>query len=279
MNSEIKLGRINTLKIDRKSVHGLFLVALDGDDVLLPKAYVNEDMKLDESIKVFVYNDSEDRYVATTEFPKAKLGEFAYMEVVDVTNFGAFINWGLPKDLLVPKKYQRIPLEVGMKFVFRVCLDEESDRLIGVHKYNEYLKNDPKDLGENEQISLIVREKTPLGFKVIVNNAYDGMIFHNEIFEDIWIGQKKLGYVKNIRADKKLDISLQPVGKDRYDMALFRVKKVLSEHDGKLGFTYKSAPEEIKKMFGLSKKDYKYALGRLIENKEILLGEEGISLA
>ena len=278
MNEQIELGLINTLKIDRVSDHGLYLVANDGDDVLLPNAYVTEDMKVGDSIEVFVYNDSEDRYVATTLRPKAMLGEFGYFEVVDVESFGAFVDWGLPKDLFVPKKFQKIPLEVGMKFVFRVSLDEDSDRLIAMHKFNDFLSKDTKSLEPKQQVELIIREKTPLGYKVIADNLYDGMIFHNEIFEDIWIGQKKHGFIKKIRDDGKLDISLRPVGEANQSIATSRIEKVLRKNGGELECTYKSSPELVKELFGLSKKNYKKALTELIENGKIKLHEDGISL-
>ena len=187
MNKTIELGVVNTLRIDRDSDHGFYLLAEDEDDVLLPKAYVTEDMNVDDEIEVFVYTDSEDRYVATTERPKAMLGEFGYFEVVGVESFGAFVDWGLQKDLFIPKKFQKIPLEVGMKFVFRVCIDEESSRLFGAHKFKEFIQNDIEELNVNQKVDIIIREKTPLGFKVIVDNKYEAMIFHNEIFEDIWI--------------------------------------------------------------------------------------------
>lgn len=278
MNKNIELGLVNTLKIDRISDHGLYLVAEDEDDVLLPNAYVKEDMKLGDEISVFIYNDSEDRYVATTARPKAKLNEFGYFEVVDVTEFGAFVDWGLPKDLFVPKGLQKIPLEKGMKFVFRVCYDEKTDRLVGAHKFKKYICDDVEKLEKNQKVELIVREKTPLGFKVIVENKYEAMIFHNEIFEDIWIGQKKFGYVKQIRPDKKMDISLQPIGKDNEDIGIFRVKKVLAANGGHLECNYKSTPELIKELFGLSKKNYKKALTKLLEDGVIQIDDTGMSL-
>jgi predicted RNA-binding protein (virulence factor B family) len=235
-------------------------------------------MQLGDEIEVFIYNDSEDRYVATTQRPKALLGEFGYFEVVDVAPFGAFVDWGLPKHLFVPKAFQKIPLEVGMKFVFRVCYDEKTDRLIGAHKFKNFLESEPKDLSLNQKVELIVREKTPLGYKVIVENRYEAMIYHNEIFEDIWIGQKKFGYVKNIREDKKIDISLQPVGKDNEDIAIHRIKKVLLKNGGELECNYKSSPELIKELFGLSKKNYKKALTKLLEDGVIVMEEERITL-
>jgi hypothetical protein len=278
VNERIELGLVNQLKIDRKSDHGFYLVAEDGDDVLLPNAYITKEMQLGDEIEVFIYNDSEDRYVATTQRPKALLGEFGYFEVVDVAPFGAFVDWGLPKHLFVPKAFQKIPLEVGMKFVFRVCYDEKTDRLIGAHKFKNFLESEPKDLSLNQKVELIVREKTPLGYKVIVENRYEAMIYHNEIFEDIWIGQKKFGYVKNIREDKKIDISLQPVGKDNEDIAIHRIKKVLLKNGGELECNYKSSPELIKELFGLSKKNYKKALTKLLEDGVIVIEEERITL-
>jgi len=278
MNKTIQLGVVNTLKIDRTSDHGFYLLAEDGDDILLPKAYVTDDMNIEDEIEVFVYTDSEDRFVATTERPKAMLNEFGYFEVIDVTNFGAFVDWGLPKDLFVPKKFQKIPLEVGMKFIFRVCLDEDSDRLFGAHKFKNYISDEVEGLETNQKVDIIIREKTPLGFKVIVDNKYEAMIFHNEIFEDIWVGQKKIGFIKQIRDDKKIDISLQPIGKDNDEVAIHRIKKVLSSNAGELDFTYKSTPKDIKETFGLSKKNYKKALTKLIEDKIITIEEDGIKL-
>jgi hypothetical protein len=280
MNEKIELGVVNTLRIDRDSDHGFYLVSADEDDVLLPKAYVTEDMKIDDEIEVFIYTDSEDRFVATTERPKAMLGEFGYFEVVGVESFGAFVDWGLQKDLFVPKKFQKIPLEVGMKFVFRVCLDEESDRLFGAHKFKDFIHTDVEELKENQKVDIIIREKTPLGFKVIVDNKYEAMIFHNEIFEDIWIGQKKEAYVKKIRDDKKLDISLRPTGRpnENQETALHRIEKVLKKNGGELECNYKSEPELIKELFGLSKKNYKKALTELLDKKVITLDENGICL-
>ena len=278
MNKNIQIGQINTLTIDRITDPGFYLLSEDDEDVLLPNAYITDDMSVGDEIKVFIYTDSEDRLIATTLKPKAKLDEFGYMEVVDEAPFGAFVDWGLPKDLFVPKSLQKIPLKVGMKFVFRVCLDEETNRLVGAHKFKKFIRNDVEELEVNQQVHIIMREKTPLGFKVIVNNLYEAMIFHNEIFEDIWVGQKKVAYVKKIRSDRKLDISLQPIGKSNSDTASHRVEKVLRENGGRLEFNYKSSPKEIKDRFGLSKKNYKRALTILLEEKIISLDESGMCL-
>ncbi|NOX15659.1 MAG: DNA-binding protein [Epsilonproteobacteria bacterium] len=278
MNKNIQIGQINTLEIDRITDHGFYLLSEEGEDILLPNAYMTDDMSIGDEIKVFVYTDSEDRLIATTLKPKAMLDEFAYMEVVDVASFGAFVDWGLPKDLLIPKSLQKIPLKVGMKFVFRVCLDEETGRLVGAHKFKKFIRNDIEELEVNQQVHIIIREKTPLGFKVIVNNLYEAIIFHNEIFEDIWVGQKKVAYVKNIRSDRKLDISLQSIGKSNADTATSRIEKILRQSGGSLEFNYKSSPKEIKDRFGLSKKNYKRALTTLLEKKIIAVDESGMCL-
>ncbi|MCF6173893.1 MAG: S1-like domain-containing RNA-binding protein [Campylobacteraceae bacterium] len=278
MNKNIQIGKINTLKIDRITDYGFYLLSEEGEDILLPNAYMDDDMSIGDEIKVFVYTDSEDRLISTTLKPKALLDEFAYMEVVDVAPFGAFVDWGLPKDLFVPKSLQKIPLKVGMKFVFRVCLDEETSRLVGAHKFKKFIRNDIEELEVNQQVHIIIREKTPLGFKVIVNNLYEAMIFHNEIFEDIWVGQKKMAYVKNIRSDRKLDISLQPIGQSNTDTATSRIEKILRQNGGRLEFNYKSSPGDIKDRFGLSKKNYKRALTTLLEKKIITVDESGMCL-
>lgn len=278
MNKKIEIGKINLLEIDRFAEPGLYLIDEEGESVLLPNAYVTEEMEVGDQLEVFIYNDSEDRLVATTLRPKALLDEFGYFEVVSVTDFGAFVDWGLPKDLFVPKALQKIPLAVGMKFVFRVCLDEDTKRLVGAHKFKKYIRNDIEELEVNKRVNIIIREKTPLGFKVIVDDKYEAMIFENEIFEDIWIGQKKVAYIKKIRPDKKLDISLQPIGKENENVAIYRVEKVLKSHGGSMPFTYKSSSDDIKEAFGLSKKNYKKALTKLLEDKIITLEENRICL-
>lgn len=279
MNPYLIIGEKNKLRINRYTDHGAYLCSGDGDEVLLPNQYVTYAMRENDIIEVFVYTDSEDRIVASTVFPKAMVGEFGYFEVVDVAPFGAFVDWGLPKDLLVPKTLQKIPFFVGMKVVLRVCVDDETGRIVGSHKYANFIEKDLKGLHVNQKVSLLVREKTPLGFKVIVNNLYDGLIFHNEIFEDIYLGEHKEGYIKTLRNDGKLDISLQPIGGDKNEaFASEKILSALKEEGGRLPFTYKSEPDEVQKTFGLSKKAYKRALTKLIEEQKIALSEEGITL-
>lgn len=271
MNEKIEIGKLNTLKVNRVSEPGIYLICADETEVLLPNAYVNKSMEIDSLLEVFVYTDSEDRPVATTLRPYAKLDEFACLEVVDMAKFGAFVDIGLPKDILVPRNRQKSSFHVGAKKVLQVQLDDRTNRLIASEKY-ELLKT-PKDLNKNDEVEIIVYSKTPLGFKVIVNNLYEGMIFHNEIFENIKIGDKKRAYIKNVRDDNKLDITLQKIGeKVKNDI----VYETLLKNGGELNFTYKSDAERIKKVFGISKKSFKATLTKLLEEEKIVLMETSI---
>lgn len=278
MNQYLLVGEINRLKINRYTDNGVYLICTDNDEVLMPNQYVTYGMKEGDEIDVFVYFDSEDRIVASTVFPKAMLDQFGCFEVVDVTPFGAFLDWGLPKDLLVPKALQKFPFYVGMKVVVRVCLDDESGRIIGSQKYNDDLSKDLKSLKLKQEVNLLVRERTPLGFKVIVNNLYDGMIFHNEIFESIEVGDEKKGFIKTLRPDGKLDIILQPVGEKSDEFAMQKVLELLSLTGGASELHYKSEPEAISQVLGLSRKAFKRALTKLIEAKKIEVTLEGMRL-
>lgn len=278
MNAALILGKINRLKIDRDSDHGLFLVTNNAEeDVLLPKVYVSADMQIGDEIDVFLYTDSEDRIVATTQTPKAMLGEFGLFKVVDVTPIGAFVDWGLSKDLFVPKSVQKTPYEVGKKYILCVAYDEKTDRLFGDSRIGRYLEHDAKSMKHLKVVDLLVIARTPLGFKVIADNRYEGMIFHNEIFENIQIGDLKKGYIKNVRDDGKLDISLQPIGEDREAVDREKIIALLSEKKH-LPFTSKSDAQEIKKHFGLSKKSFKKALTKLQNDQIIILDDSGIRL-
>ena len=278
INEHLVLGSINTLRIDRDTTPGLFLMAEDEKDVLLPNQYVTEDMKIDDEIEVFVYTDSEDRIVATTEKPVALLNEYGFFEVVDLTNFGAFVNWGLPKDLFVPKTHQKSDFKVGEKRILYVNYDEKTHRLIGSERLTQHLKFHKKVLKPNDELSILVMAKTPMGYKCIVNNIFEGMIYHTEIFENIEIGQTKTAYLKVARPDGKLDLALQRIGLKNTDASEEKVMKLLNENGGKLAYNYKSDAEDIKNTFGLSKKVYKKTLTSLIEKELIEVKDTGIYL-
>jgi len=279
-NVTIKIGEINTLEVMRDTDYGYFLEAKDESEVLLPNVYVMEDeMPMGSLLDVFVYTDSEDRPVATTKMPYAKLGEFGYFTVVDYKPYGAFVNWGLPKDLFVPLSQQKEHFTIGKKYLLRVCLDAQTDRLFATQKIGKYLNKEMKGLHQNKVLDAIVLAKTPLGYKLVADNQYEGMLFSNEIFEDIRIGDKKKVYIKNVRKDFKLDLSLQPIGKkEKIGEAQGTILQLLKEAEGTLPFTYKSDAEEIKKKFGLSKKNFKRTLTELLVKKEIKLLEKSIEL-
>ncbi len=279
-NLGIKIGKINTLEVMRDTDYGYFLESKDENEVLLPNVYVMEDeMPMGSLLDVFVYTDSEDRPVATTKMPYAKLGEFGYFTVVDYKPYGAFVNWGLPKDLFVPLSQQKEHFTIGKKYLLRVCLDAQTDRLFATQKIGKYLNRDMKGLHQNKVLDAIVLAKTPLGFKVVADNQYEGMLFSNEIFEDIRIGDSKKVYIKNVRKDFKLDFSLQPIGKKaKIGEAEGTILQVLKEGEGTLPFTYKSDADDIKAKFGMSKKNFKRTLTELIESKQIELCEDSIKL-
>lgn len=276
MNERIELGKINTLKIDRITPPGAFLVSGDGEAVLLPNRYMTKSMKVGDELAVFVTTDSEDRTVALGERPAAMVDEFGFFEVVAAESFGAFVDWGLPKDLFVPRRNQKTPFKVGDKRIIRVIYDGETDRLIGDERIVRYLSKDTAALRPKEEVELLVLARTPMGYKVIVNSAYEGMIYQNEIFEPVQVGDLRKGYVKLIREDGKLDISLRAMGEKRKDEASEKVLSVLTKNGGKMPFTYKSDAEDIKKVFGLSKKSYKAALTLLIDSGKITLTDKGI---
>ena len=279
-NLNIKIGEINTLEVMRDTDYGFFLEAKDENEVLLPNVYVMEDeMPMGSLIDVFVYTDSEDRPVATTKMPYAKLGEFGYFTVVDYKQYGAFVNWGLPKDLFVPLSQQKEHFTIGKKYLLRVCLDEQTGRLFATQKIGKYFNREMKGLHQNKVFEAIILAKTPLGYKVVADNQYEGMLFTNEIFEKLRIGDTKKVYVKNVRKDFKLDLSLQPIGKEaKIGEGEGTIIQLLKEAEGTLPFTYKSDADEIKKHFNMSKKNFKRTLTELIESKQIQLTDDSIVL-
>ncbi len=267
----LKLGSINRLKITKKTPQGFYLSSLDGDTVLLPNAYITKDMKIGDEIDVFIYSDSEDRYVATTEIPHTHYGEFGVFRVADVTKFGVFVDWGLPKDLFMPLANMKKSLKTGDSVIGKIVYDEKTDRLLLDSKLSRHIKK-AKNYKRNDEVRIVIIAKTPLGYKCIVDDAYEGMLFDNEIFEDVKVGQKKKAYVKNQREDGKLDLSLQKIGSR--ESAKKAVLKVLKEW-GEMKITSKSSPDEIQKYFKISKKAFKAALNELIK-EGVMIQEDGI---
>jgi predicted RNA-binding protein (virulence factor B family) len=279
INDKIILGTINALQIVHFEPQGAYCKALDEHTILLPKQYLLDNMKIGDILQLFVYTDSEDRLVATTQNPYALKDQFFCTIVQDVTNFGAFVDWGLPKDLFVPKNKQKTIFKVGEKRILRVVEDTQTSRLIGVEKITPYLQKNTKHFTKNQQVKLLVYAKTPLGYKVIVDDNYEGMLYHNEIFEDISIGDTKQGFIKQIRDDLKLDICLQPIGdKNLLQFHTKTILQLLQSNDGFLPYNYKSDPQMIKNIFHMSKKSYKKALTTLQNNNQITINDSGINL-
>ena len=271
INEHIYVGELNTLAVNRVSEPGIYLISDDQTEVLLPNAYVTKSMEIGSFLDVFIYTDSEDRLVATTLKPYVYLYEFAFLEIVDSMKFGSFVDIGLPKHILVPKNKQKGIYSIGSRKVLQLQLDEKTNRLIASEKYD--LLKEIKDLEKNAEVDIILYSKTPLGYKVIVNNSYDGMIYHTEIFENLKIGDTKRAYIKNIRDDNKIDISLQKIGEKASGDKVF---DVLIASGGVLNFTYKSEADEIKEKFGISKKSFKASLTKLIAENKIILEENSI---
>ena len=277
-NYFLELGLINTLRVDRHTEPGIFLMAQDGNDVLLPGPYLTPQMKEGTFVDVFLYTDSEDRLVATTLTPTAKLDELALFEVVDTAPFGAFMDWGLSKDLLVPNMFQKTPFKKGEKRFLRVIYDERTHRLVGTEKLGDFFERKVEGLAVNKEAQILIIAKTPLGFKCIVNDKYEGLIYHTEIFEGIELGEKKTAYVKVVRKDGNIDLTLRKPGSKKSGGSNEKVLALLQQNKGIMPYNYKSDAELIKDIFGLSKKEFKRTLTSLQDAGKIEVKDTGIYL-
>jgi len=272
-----ELGIINSLLINRFTPNGAYLALQEGGEVLLPKSYLKGEEKEGEEIEVFVYTDSEDRPVAVTNRPVALLDEFAVMEAKEITKIGAFVDWGLPKDLFVPVAEMGKNMVVGGKYLVRVCRDYRTDRLIGVSKYEDFLIKDTQGFDAGQEVEALVFDETELGFKVLIENNFEGLLYKNEVFQNIEIGDKIKVFIKKRRDDGKLDLQLLPIGRVKYEegaekiLEVLKVRKFLPLHD-------KSSPESIKELLGMSKKHFKQSIGQLYKAKKILIKPDRIEL-
>ena len=273
----IELGKYNTLKIIRDTSVGLFLS--DGTtDVLLPNKYVPKRFEIGDEINVFVYLDHEERLTATTLKPYIKRNEFAYLQVSYINQYGAFLNWGLEKDLFVPFKEQARKMEEGKRYLVYAYLDEKTDRLVASSKLNQFLEQENIELEPNQEVDLIVSHITELGINVIINYKYKGLLYKDEVFENLTPGKKLKGYIKNIREDKKIDVSLVKLGVEGIEENAQIVLDELKFSNGFLRLTDNSHPEEIKTVLKMSKKAFKKAIGTLYKQKLISIKEDGIYL-
>lgn len=274
----IEIGRYNALSIARIVPPGAILVDEEDSEVLLPNKYVPENAKDGDELQVFVYTDSEDRPVATTLTPKVMRNEFACLEVKDVNNIGAFMDMGLEKDLLVPFSEQQKNMRPGQWHMVYVYLDQITKRMAASAKIHYYIESENIELESNEEVDLIVGETTPLGTAVIVNNKYQGLVYENEVFQELLKGEKMRGFVKEVREDGKVDISLRKIGMDQLEDGAAKIMERLQLNNGTLSIHDKSSPEEIQMMLQMSKKNFKRSLGILYKQKLVLLKDNCIQL-
>ncbi len=272
------LGKTCKLSILRDTPVGLFLDGGNLGDILLPKRYVDESLKVGDEVDVFIYLDSEDRIIATTDVPYAEVGDFAFLEVVAVSKFGAFLDWGLMKDLLVPFREQKVKMEVGNSYLVHIYIDYETERIAASAKFDRFLDNLSPEYEVGQEVDLIIANKTDMGYSAIINSLHSGMLYENQIFKNISIGQKIKGYIAKVREDEKIDLLLERPGVEKLDELSERVLQILKVKGGFIGVSDKSDPEKISSIFGMSKKNFKKAIGRLYKERIILIEENNIKL-
>lgn len=275
----LQLGEINELAIIRITDHGWFLEDEDENEVLLPNKFCTEEMKSGDNIKVFIFKDSEDRVTATTQEPMIRLNEFACLKVKDVNNFGAFLEWGLDKDLMVPFSEQHNKMNLDEEHVVRLVHDEKTDRLFASARINRYLEVDYLTVKPNEEVEILILEETDIGFKAIIEDAHLGLIYKSDVFQPLKKGERLKAWIKLIREDGKIDLSLQKFGYGNVEPSSQKVLDVLKKNDGYLPLHDKSNPQEIVQLLNMSKKTFKKAIGSLYKQRYIKLEENGIRLA
>ncbi len=274
----IKLGEFNTLEILRSTSVGVFLGDDEGNDILLPNKYVPEVFEIGDNLNLFCYLDHEERPVATNIEPDVIVNEFQLLQVVEVNGFGAFLDWGLEKHLLVPFREQRNKMQEGQWYVIYCYLDEKSNRLVASNKIDRFLDNDELTVRVREEVELIVTRQTDLGWEVIINHKHKGLVYFNEIFKKVAVGDIVTGCIKTIRGDNKIDVSLQPLGEKVLEPAANKIYKTLEAHGGFLPLNDKSDPEEIKEKFQMSKKTFKKGIGTLYKSRKIAIKDDGIHI-
>ncbi len=271
----LKIGSYNELVVERLVDFGVYLNP-KSDEVLLPSKYVPENTRPGDTLRVFVYTDSKDRPIATTLAPKAVVGEFAYLRVKDTTVFGAFMDWGLEKDLLVPVSEQQDRMKAGKKYVIKVCLDEKTRRVYGTSRISRVCDPVPKDLFEGQKVDLLIYGMTKIGISAVVNNRFSGMLYRSDTYIPLSIGEKIEGYISRIRQDGKIDLSLKKPGYRSIRDSRTRIMETLKKSGGHIPCHDKSSPEEIRHTFSMSKKEFKRAIGGLYKEGRIELTETGI---
>ena len=274
----INLGEYNTLEVLRHLEQGMYLGDDSDESVLLPNRYIPKGTQIGDTLTVFIYNDSEDRIIATTLHPKVTRNKFACLSVSTVTEHGAFLDWGLAKDIFVPFSEQVKKMQEGESHIVCLYLDEATNRLAASGKLNKFLKNETFDVKEKDEVDLLIGEKTDIGMNVIINDRYKGILYRNEIFQEVLYGDRKKGFIKKIREDYKIDVSLQRTGYENVQPSEKKILARLKEGKGFLPLNDYSTPEEITAMLEMSKKVFKKAIGSLFKQRIIRIEKKGIYL-
>jgi len=278
ITNQAEIGKFNTLKVIAITDNGAFLDAGELGEILLPNRFLPDDCQIDSLVTVFIYLDSADRLIATSQKPLAQVGEFASLKVVQVNKMGAFLDWGLPKDLLVPYNQQHTKMEVGKYYLVRVFLDQRTERIAASSKLDKFIDIWPAEYSDGEQVSLTIANKTDLGFKAIVNDLHWGLLYDNEIFQPLRAGRKITGYIKKVRDDGRLDLILTRGGKGKVIDFADKFIAFLQDNDGFTPLNDKSNPELIKRTLGVSKKTFKATVGNLLKKGKISIEKNGIKL-
>jgi predicted RNA-binding protein (virulence factor B family) len=274
----VKVGEYNTLKVLRQVDFGVYLD--DGaEGILLPKRFVPPNLKAGDEIKVFIYHDSDDRLIATTQTPLGILGDIVKLRTVSVTPQGAFLDFGLMKDLFVPKSQQVNPMRANGEYLVKIYMDEQTGRIAATERFDESLSNDVLTVKVLDTVDLIVYRRTDIGYVVIINNRHTGVLHHNEIYRSIGVGDKFQGFIKKIYPDNKIDVAAGKPGYQRVEDEAGKILRLLEENAGFLPYHDKSDPEDIYEFFGMSKKTFKMTVGALYKQKKIELTKTGIKLA
>jgi predicted RNA-binding protein (virulence factor B family) len=273
-----EIGKWNKLEVIKELDFGIYLNGDAFGEILMPIRYVPEGTKPGDTVECFLYFDSEDRPIATTEHPLAQVGDFALLEVVSVNSIGAFMNWGLMKDLYVPFREQRQKMEEGQSYVVYIYVDDVSNRIVGSAKVEDFLDKEPHEFETGQEVDVMIYGKSDIGYKAIINNNWTGVIYFSSVFREIKKGEKTKGYIQEIRPDGKVNMLLDKPGYEKVDDVSKKILEKLKQQNGFIQLTDKSPAEQVYEMFGISKKTYKKAIGGLYKARLITIEENGIKL-
>ena len=273
-----EIGKINTLTVVRETENGVYLDGENLGEILMPRKFVTDEVKANRQAAVFIYSDSEDRLVATTENPLAMVGEFAFLKVIETNRFGAFLDWGLPKDLLVPVSEQKAKMTEVKTYLFFVFPDKLTNRIAASAKIDKFLDNISPEYQPGEKVDLLVAEETEIGYKAIVNNQHWGILYKNQVFRALSPGEKLEGFISKIRDDDKIDLLLEKPGYGKIDPISEKLLETLRENNGFLALNDNTSPEIIQALLGISKKNFKKAVGNLYRKRMITFYSDGIRL-